>query len=91
VCEIFHGHGIGELLHMPPLVMHHYNDYAYRMKPGNVFTIEPIFLMRHGEYKMWKDNWTVLSPNNPSAQWEHMIAITETGYEVLTLREGEKF
>jgi methionyl aminopeptidase len=59
------------------------------MEPGNVFTIEPIFLMKHGEYYMWSDNFTVVSPDNPSAQWEHTILITETGYEVLTQREGE--
>lgn len=36
------------------------------MVPGNVFTIEPILLMRHGQYQMWKDNFTVVSPDNPS-------------------------
>ena len=36
------------------------------MMPGNVFTIEPIFMMFPGKYFMWKDNFTVLSPNNPS-------------------------
>jgi methionine aminopeptidase len=43
------------------------NDYKGRMEPGNVFTIEPIILMRHGEYIMWKDKFTVVSPDNPSA------------------------
>lgn len=37
------------------------------MEPGNVFTIEPIFLMQHGQYVMWDDNFTVVSPDNPSA------------------------
>ncbi len=47
------------------------------MEPGNVFTIEPIFTMNHGEYHQWKDGWTIVSNNNPSAQWEHTILITE--------------
>lgn len=43
------------------------NEYKGKMEPGNVFTIEPIFLMKHGEYLMWNDNFTVVSPDNPSA------------------------
>ena len=60
------------------------------MVPGMTFTIEPIICMH--EYKelyIWDDKWTIVSPNNPSAQWEHTIRITETGYEILTLRENE--
>ena len=56
---------------------------------GNMFTIEPIFLMRHGEYFMWNDNFTTVSLDNPSAQWEHTILITENGHEVITKRENE--
>ena len=37
------------------------------MEPGNVFTIEPILLMHHGQYVMLDDNFTVISPDNPSA------------------------
>ncbi|CAD8155048.1 unnamed protein product [Paramecium octaurelia] len=89
VCELFTGHGIGELMHMPPMIIHNFNDYPGVMVPGNVFTIEPVLLMRHDQYSMWKDNFTVVSPDNPSAQWEHMVLITEKGYEVLTKREDE--
>jgi len=60
------------------------------MQPGMVFTIEPIFTMKEGRYHLWSDGMTVVSPYNPSAQWEHTILITETGHEVITLREGEK-
>lgn len=60
------------------------------MQPGNVFTIEPIItLFPITDIISWQDNFTVISPNNPSAQFEHTILITETGCEVLTLRPGE--
>lgn len=38
---------------------------------------------------MWKDKWTITAPGVPSCQWEHIVLITDTGYEILTLREGE--
>jgi len=88
--ELFTGHGIGELLHMPPMITHTYNNYPGEMQVGNVFTIEPIITMYPPEQiLMWKDKWTVVSQNNPSAQWEHTVLITENGFEVLTKREGE--
>ena len=60
------------------------------MKPGMMFTIEPILMMkdRYG-YTQWNDGWTIQAPGMPSAQWEHIILVTEDGYEILTLREGE--
>ncbi len=54
-----------------------------------MFTIEPIILMNRGQYFMWKDNFTTLSPDNPSAQWEHTILITESGHEIITKRDDE--
>ncbi|CAD8142872.1 unnamed protein product [Paramecium pentaurelia] len=90
VSEVFTGHGIGELMHMPPTIFHTLNHYPGVMVPGNVFTIEPILLMKdEQDYKIWNDNFTVISTDNPSAQWEHMILITENGYEVLTKRDDE--
>lgn len=90
----FGGHGIAHELHLPPLV-HHYREKdssKAEMKPGMAFTIEPILMLsgRFG-YIQWNDNWTVQAPGVPSAQWEHIILITEEdpGYEILTLREGE--
>ena len=44
-CELFTGHGVGHLLHMPPMVSHNYNSNPYRMQVGSVFTIEPILMM----------------------------------------------
>ena len=63
------------------------------MEVGNVFTIEPIvtmFPVVHGRISQWGDQFTMVSENNPNAQFEHMVLITESGYEVLTKREGER-
>jgi len=61
------------------------------MLPGMAFTIEPILLLHnYRELYIWEDDWTVVCPENPSAQWEHTILITDDGHEILTLREGEE-
>jgi len=67
VCDLFTGHGIGHLMHMPPTIIHNHNDYKGKMEVGNVFTIEPILMMRQGPYFQWNDGFTILSPDNPSA------------------------
>ena len=54
------------------------------------FTIEPIIMMnKYRNLYLWEDKWTVVCPENPSAQWEHTILITENGHEILTLRDNE--
>lgn len=56
-----------------------------------VFTIEPMINLGSHKTKLLKDGWTVVTEDGKlSAQWEHTIAITEHGYEILTLREEEK-
>lgn len=45
ICELFTGHGVGEKLHMPPMIYHYENDEPYKMSVGNVFTIEPIIML----------------------------------------------
>ena len=56
-----------------------------------VFTIEPMINLGSHKTKLLKDGWTVVTEDGKlSAQWEHTIAITEQGYEILTLREEEK-
>ena len=93
VNEEFGGHGIAHHLHMPPLVHHQKTATARKeeMRPGMAFTIEPILMMYPSvDYKQFKDGWTMQAPGNPSCQWEHIVLINEEGYEILTLREGEK-
>lgn len=93
VNEEFGGHGIGQELHMAPLVHHQKTPMASsaEMRPGMAFTIEPILHMAPSvQYVQFEDGWTMQSPGNPSCQWEHIILITEEGHEILTLREGEK-
>lgn len=61
------------------------------MRPGMVFTIEPIIMANPKyELRMWMDNWTVVDiTGGASAQWEHSLVITEEGCEVLSRREDE--
>lgn len=66
VCDIFTGHGIGNLMHMPPTIIHHANNYPGEMEIGNLFTIEPILMVKPSSYVMWNDKFTVVSQNNPS-------------------------
>lgn len=72
---------------MQPSIIHYQNDKPGVMEEGMVFTIEPILLMYpvgDKDVVMWPDHWTVQVPNNPSAQWEHMVLIGKGGAEVLT-------
>ena len=82
------GHGIGKLFHTFPNIYHYKNNNAKGiMKPGNIFTIEP--MINEGTHKniKWGDNWTVVTEDGKrSAQFEHTLLITEDGVEVLTAR-----
>ena len=84
----FTGHGIGESFHSGLIIPHYdsaplYND---EIKVGMVFTIEPMLTLGTHEWDMWPDNWTVLTKDKSmTAQFEHTIAITEDGPEILTL------
>ena len=86
VVHEFCGHGTGKYLHMLPFVLHYTNHDAIPLRPGMVFTIEPI-LVEHGRHiKVWEDNWTaVTADGGRGAQMEHEILIHEDGAEILTL------
>ena len=59
--------------------------------PGMTFTIEPMINQGTYKTKLKKDGWTVVTRDKKlSAQWEHTILVTETGFEVLTLRDEEQ-
>lgn len=83
----FCGHGLGPYMHMQPLVLHCDNDEEEVMRPGMVFTIEPILSERSAESgTTWADGWTVPTKDGSwTVQFEHTVLITEHGHEVLTV------
>ena len=85
------GHGIGREMHEQPEVLHYGRAGAgLVLEQGMTFTIEPMINQGKAKVKMKKDGWTVITADKKlSAQWEHTIAVTADGYEVLTLREEE--
>jgi methionyl aminopeptidase len=61
------------------------------IKPGMIFTIEPMINIGKRHMKILSDGWTAVTKDRSlSAQWEHTILVTDTGYEVLTLRQEER-
>lgn len=85
------GHGIGRIFHEDPQVLHYGRPgTGMELVPGMTFTIEPMLNAGRADVKLLPDGWTVVTKDHSlSAQWEHTILVTETGYEILTLREGE--
>lgn len=86
------GHGIGRDMHEEPNIVH-YGQAGTGMilTPGMTFTIEPMINQGKAKIKTKKDGWTVVTKDKKlSAQWEHTILVTDSGYEVLTLREEER-
>lgn len=80
------GHGIGKVYHEQPNVLHYGQaGEGIELKSGMVFTIEPMVNMGKARVKELKDGWTVVTADKSwSAQWEHMVAVTDTGFELLT-------
>lgn len=94
VIQDFCGHGLGRVFHEHPNVMHYVERNAMRLAaqkktilhPGMLFTIEPMINGGSWESKILKDSWTAVTVDRqPSAQFEHTIGVTETGYEIFTL------
>ena len=87
VVRDFCGHGIGKVFHKEPNILHYgKKGSGHKLRPGMIFTIEP--MINEGDYqaKMLNDGWTAVSKDKKlSAQFEHTIGITETGYEIFTL------
>ncbi len=86
------GHGIGEEMHEEPQVLHYgMRNTGLELQEGMTFTIEPMINQGTSRGKTKKDGWTVVTRDKKlSAQWEHTVLVTATGYEVLTLREEER-
>lgn len=88
VVRDYTGHGVGEAFHSGLIIPHY--DTAPRpslvMEEGMVFTVEPMLTLGGIQWKMWDDSWTVVTADRSrTAQFEHTIAVTEEGAEILTL------
>jgi len=85
------GHGIGAVFHEDPQVVHYGRpNTGEELKAGMCFTIEPMVNAGKRYSKILPDKWTVVTKDRSlSAQWEHTLLVTETGVEVLTLRDEE--
>lgn len=91
VVREYGGHGIGRSMWEEPQVLHYGKpNTGLDLQPGMIFTIEPMINLGKKEVKTLTDGWTVVTKDHKlSAQWEHTILVTETGYEILTLRKEE--
>ena len=80
------GHGIGTIYHEDPQVLHYGNrNTGLRLERGMTFTIEPMVNAGKPHTRLLPDGWTVVTKDHSlSAQWEHTIAVTDDGYEILT-------
>ncbi len=85
------GHGVGIEFHEEPHVMHYgRKGEGLVLTPGMTFTIEPMINLGKKDIKVLPDGWTVVTRDRTlSAQWEHTLAVSETGVEILTLRTNE--
>lgn len=85
--EKYRGHGVGREFHCPPFVKHYKNSDYLRLVEGMVFTIEPMITEGRQDCVEWQsDGWTVVTKDGGrAAQFEHMVAITKDGAEILTL------
>jgi methionyl aminopeptidase len=85
------GHGIGKIYHEDPQVLHYGRPgEGLVLKPGMTFTIEPMINEGQRHTKLLPDGWTVVTKDRKlSAQWEHTVAVTETGVEILTRLPGD--
>ena len=85
VVEDFVGHGVGRVFHTAPQIPHYYRGRGERLEKGMVFTIEPMINAGRYETRVLKDGWTAVTVDGSlSAQFEHTIAITDDGVEILT-------
>ena len=83
------GHGLGLEIHEDPRVTRWRPDIDVRrehLEAGMVFTIEPMLTLGDIAWDMWSDGWTVTTKDKSwTAQFEHTLVVTESGYEILTL------
>ena len=88
VVRDFTGHGVGSSFHSGLIIPHYDSAPAYGdiIKPGMVFTVEPMLTLGTHEWRQWDDEWTITTRDKSiTAQFEHTIAVREDGFELLTL------
>jgi len=90
VVREFCGHGIGRKFHEEPQVLHYGRAGAgMELEPGMTFTIEPMINAGKAGIRELADGWTIVTKDHSlSAQWEHTVAVTDAGFEVLTKSAG---
>ncbi len=90
VVREFCGHGVGSKFHEEPQVLHYGKaGTGPVMQTGMIFTIEPMINAGKKDIRSLGDGWSIVTKDHSlSAQWEHSVLVTETGYEVLTLSAG---
>ncbi len=90
VVREFCGHGIGKNFHEEPQILHYGKpNTGMRLEAGMIFTIEPMINAGRADVKQLGDGWTIVTKDHSlSAQWEHTVLVTETGFEVLTVSAG---
>jgi methionyl aminopeptidase len=91
VVREFCGHGIGKVFHEEPQILHYGRaGTGMELKAGMTFTIEPMINQGKADTKVLGDGWTAITKDRKlSAQWEHTLLVTETGYEIFTLRADD--
>jgi methionyl aminopeptidase len=87
VVRDFCGHGLGRTYHDAPTILHYVEpSYSVALKPGQFFTVEPMINLGRPAVKVLADGWTAVTRDRSlSAQFEHTVAVTETGVEIFTL------
>jgi methionyl aminopeptidase len=87
VVRDFCGHGLGRVFHDAPTVLHYVEpSYDVALRPGMLFTIEPMINLGRPHVKVLSDGWTAVTRDRSlSAQFEHTVGVTETGVEVFTV------
>ena len=90
VVREFCGHGIGQVFHEDPQVLHYGRPgTGLKLVEGMVFTIEPMINAGKAAIRQLGDGWTIVTKDHSlSAQWEHTVAVTADGFEVLTVSDG---
>ena len=80
----------GKVFHTEPQILHYGRPgQGLKLKAGMIFTIEPMINAGKRDIKQMPDGWTIVTKDRSlSAQWEHTVLVTETGFEVMTLSAG---